>query len=123
MTSDHGEIAEAIAAEVDADPAGDVEGAGNPRAHRHRDRATEEIAAIVLRSNPDGSKLTVGDVATLRVEGVDRDRGSISWARSRHLDPGGPLRPGRRDQDPGQVEEVAARCRPPCPRGSPSSFR
>jgi multidrug efflux pump subunit AcrB len=34
----------------------------------------EDIAGIVLRSNGDGSKLTIGDVALLRDEGIDRLR-------------------------------------------------
>jgi multidrug efflux pump subunit AcrB len=67
------EIADAIAAEAATTPAGDVTGAARVRTGVER-RAADEIAAIVLRSNPDGSTLTVGDVATLRVEGVDRER-------------------------------------------------
>jgi multidrug efflux pump subunit AcrB len=67
------EIADAIAAEAATTPAGDVTGAARVRTGVER-RAADEIAGIVLRSNPDGSTLTVGDVATLRVEGVDRER-------------------------------------------------
>ena len=32
------------------------------------------LQIVVLRSNPDGSKLRIGDVATVRSEGIDRDR-------------------------------------------------
>jgi multidrug efflux pump subunit AcrB len=68
------EIAQAIAGAAEANPAGDVEGANaRVRAGVAR-RSAEEIAAVVIRSNPDGSTLTVGDVAFVRVEGVDRDR-------------------------------------------------
>ncbi len=68
------DIARAIAAEVNADPAGDV-GGSNARVRTGTEkRAPEDIAGIVLRSNPDGSKLTIGDIALLRVEGVDRNR-------------------------------------------------
>ncbi|QBF33547.1 efflux RND transporter permease subunit [Thalassococcus sp. S3] len=68
------EIAAAIAAEVNADPAGDVTGA-NARVRTGTEKRTPaDIAAIVLRSNPDGSKLTIGDVASVRIEGVDRVR-------------------------------------------------
>jgi len=68
------DIAAAIAAEVNADPAGDV-GGGNARVRTGTEkRSPEDIAGIVLSSNPDGSKLTVGDVAAIRVEGVDRNR-------------------------------------------------
>lgn len=69
------EIAAAIGEEVDADPAGDISGA-NARVRTGIEKRTpEDIAGIVLRSNPDGSTLTVGDVAQIRVEGVDRNRG------------------------------------------------
>ena len=37
-------------------------------------RSADSIAAIALRTNPDGSTLTVGDVATVHVEGIDRER-------------------------------------------------
>ncbi|TCP62864.1 multidrug efflux pump subunit AcrB [Rhodovulum bhavnagarense] len=68
------QIAEAIAAEVDTAPAGDVAG-GSARVRTGVEkRAADRIAEIVLRSNADGSKLTVGDVATIRLEGVDRAR-------------------------------------------------
>ncbi|MEL7152721.1 MAG: efflux RND transporter permease subunit, partial [Pseudomonadota bacterium] len=68
------DIAQAIAAEVDAAPAGDVLGA-NARVRTGTEKRTaEEIAQIVLRSNPDGSKLTVGDVAQIEVQGSNRER-------------------------------------------------
>ncbi|MBE1285744.1 MAG: AcrB/AcrD/AcrF family protein [Rhodobacteraceae bacterium] len=69
-----GEIASAIAEEVDADPAGDVTGANARVRTGTEKRDPDDIAAIVLRSNPDGSTLTVGDVGTVRREGVDRNR-------------------------------------------------
>ncbi len=68
------EIAAAVAAEIDADPAGDVEGANTRVRTGTPKRRADQIAAIVLRSNRDGTKLTVGDVAQLRVEGVTRAR-------------------------------------------------
>ena len=68
------EIADAIAAEVDTDPAGDVSGANTRVRTGVEKRAPDQIARIVLRTNADGSALTVGDVATLRVEGVTRER-------------------------------------------------
>lgn len=67
------EISGAIAAEVDANPVGDVAGSSRVRAGTEK-RSAEAISAIVLRTNDDGSKLTVGDVATITVEGPDRDR-------------------------------------------------
>ncbi len=66
------EISGAIAREVTADPAGD---AGSARVRTGvAKRSAEDIEAIVLRRNADGSTLTIGDVATVRVEGIDRDR-------------------------------------------------
>ncbi len=69
------EIAAVIRAEVDADPAGDVEGANTRVRTGIEKRDPDQIAAIILRVNPDRSKLTVGDVATVRVEGIARERG------------------------------------------------
>lgn len=68
------EIAAAVAGAAEASPAGDVEGANARVRTGVAKRTAEEIAAIVIRSNPDGSTLKVGDVATVRVEGVDRER-------------------------------------------------
>lgn len=68
------EIAQAISVEVDTDPAGDVDGANTRVRTGAAKRDPVAIAGIVLRSNPDGSTLTVGDVATVTREGVDRNR-------------------------------------------------
>ncbi len=51
------EIAAAIAQEVDADPAGDVEGANARVRTGTAKRTPQQIERITLRSNPDGSKL------------------------------------------------------------------
>jgi multidrug efflux pump subunit AcrB len=68
------EVAQAIAAEAMANPAGDVTGA-NARIRTGTEKRTpEEIEGIALRNFADGSKLYVGDVADIRVEGVNRIR-------------------------------------------------
>ncbi len=67
------DIAARIAEEAEADPVGDVSGNARVRTGVAK-RSAEEIGAIVLRSNPDGSKLTIDDVATVTVEGTDRNR-------------------------------------------------
>lgn len=67
-------IAEVIKEEVNADPAGDVTGASARVRTGIEKRAPDQIERIVLRSNPDGTKLTIGDVARVRVEGVSRNR-------------------------------------------------
>ena len=68
------QISAAIAEEVTADPAGDVSGANARVRTGVEKRSADQIAAIVIRSNSDGSTLTVADVATVRAEGIDRDR-------------------------------------------------
>ncbi|MGR3495477.1 efflux RND transporter permease subunit [Citreimonas sp.] len=68
------DIATAIAAEVDADPAGDVSGAGARVRTGVERRSADQIAGIALRADPDGTTLTVGDVATITTEGADRER-------------------------------------------------
>ncbi len=67
------EISTAIAGEVETDPAGDVNGSARVRTGVAK-RSADQIAGIVLRTGEDGAQLTVGDVATVLVEGVDRDR-------------------------------------------------
>ena len=71
------DIAAAIAAEVSTAAAGDV-GDGSSRVRTGTaKRSAEQIAAIVLRSLPDGTVLTIGDVAAVRVEGPDRARAAF----------------------------------------------
>ncbi|MEM6727659.1 MAG: efflux RND transporter permease subunit, partial [Pseudomonadota bacterium] len=67
------DIATAIREEAVADPAGDVSGSARVRTGVAK-RTAADIGAIVLRSNEDGSKLRVADVARVVVEDVDRDR-------------------------------------------------
>ncbi|MEL6958885.1 MAG: efflux RND transporter permease subunit [Pseudomonadota bacterium] len=67
------DIARAINQEVNTDPAGDVSNAARVRTGTER-RSADEIEGIVLRQDTDGSTLTVGDVGTIYVEGVDRER-------------------------------------------------
>ncbi|WP_299756556.1 efflux RND transporter permease subunit, partial [uncultured Boseongicola sp.] len=67
------DIASAIAGEVETDPAGDVSGAARVRTGVAK-RSADQISGIVIRSGNDGTQVTVGDVARVRVEGVDRDR-------------------------------------------------
>lgn len=68
------QIAAAIAAEVDADPAGDVTGANARVRTGTAKRSARQISDIVVRSNADGSKLRVGDIGVVIEEGVDRER-------------------------------------------------
>lgn len=67
------EISDAIAQEVNADPAGDVSGAARVRTGVEK-RTADEIEAIVLRTEANGAALTIGDVAQVFTEGVDRER-------------------------------------------------
>jgi multidrug efflux pump subunit AcrB len=71
------EIADAISMAVQTRPAGEVgDGSARVRTGSER-RSAAEIAAIPLRSQPDGTKLTVGDIAVIRVESADRGRAAF----------------------------------------------
>jgi len=111
-------IAEAIAAEAAADPAGDVSGGAARVRTGEEKRGADEIAAIVLRSDPDGSALTIGDVATVRVEGATRARAYFAGD-----DPAMSVRVDRSDLGDAiamqrTVEEVAAAMQPTLPPGA-----
>ena len=68
------EIAQAIAASVAADPAGDLAG-GDMRVRTGTERrSAEAIGAIALRTRGDGTTLNIDDVATVRAGGIDRGR-------------------------------------------------
>src|SRR6056297_2207413 len=67
------EIATAIAAEITSDPAGDMEGANTRVRTGTAKRSPAEIAEIPLRMERDGTALTIGDVAHIRVAGATRD--------------------------------------------------
>ena len=110
------EIATAIAAEVAADPVGDVSGAQRVRTGTPK-RSAEELARIVLRSNPDGSSLTIGDVGRVIIEGVDRDSALFVGA-----DPALQIRVDRSAQGDAirmqaTVQEVAAQVQSTLPDG------
>ncbi|WP_323040365.1 efflux RND transporter permease subunit [Gemmobacter sp.] len=67
------QIADAIGAEVQSLPAGDVAG-GTARVRTGTERrSADQIAAIVLRRGADGTTLTIGDVAGIEVLGADRN--------------------------------------------------
>ncbi|MDO9639845.1 MAG: efflux RND transporter permease subunit [Pseudotabrizicola sp.] len=71
------EIATAIGAAVRTNPAGNV-GDGSARVRTGSERRTAaEIDGVVLRSLPDGTKLTVGDIATVTAIGADAGRASF----------------------------------------------
>ncbi|TGD66391.1 efflux RND transporter permease subunit [Tabrizicola sp. WMC-M-20] len=71
------EIATAIGAAVQTNPAGNVgDGSARVRTGSER-RSAAEIGGVVLRSLPDGTKLTVGDIATVTAIGADSGRASF----------------------------------------------
>ncbi len=111
------EIASAIAAEVDADPAGDINSANARVRTGIEKRKPDDIAGIVLRSNADGSTLIIGDVAVIRVEGVDRNRSYFVGDN-----PAISIRVDRSDggdaiKIQGQVEEMAEAMQASLPQG------
>jgi len=68
------EIASVIKEEATTDPAGDVAG-GLARVKTGVEKRTAtEIQSLVIRSNSDGSKLRISDVARVTVLGVERAR-------------------------------------------------
>ena len=67
------DIAGAIGEEANADPSGEVGDSTRVRAGIAK-RTITEIEGIVVRSNPDGSKVLVSDVARVTIEGLDRRR-------------------------------------------------
>lgn len=68
------QIADVIAGEVSTDPAGDVAG-GLARVKTGVEKRTaEEIQSLVVKSNPDGSKLYVSDVADVSALKSDNGR-------------------------------------------------
>ncbi|OOY29165.1 acriflavine resistance protein B [Thioclava sp. L04-15] len=68
------QIINVIAAEAATDPAGDVAGGATRVTTGEERRSAPEIAALVIRTEPDGSQLTVGDVARIHVAGGDRNK-------------------------------------------------
>ncbi len=70
------EVATAIGAAVADAPAGELGDSARLRTGTQR-RSPAEIAAIVLRSEPDGSTLTVGDIATIRANSVTSVRAAF----------------------------------------------
>ena len=68
------EIAKAIKGEASTDPAGDVTGSNSRVRTGVAKRTAEQIRGIALRSNPDGSKLLIGDIARVSVGEKNRNR-------------------------------------------------
>lgn len=111
------DIANAIAQEVDTDPAGDVGNANTRVRTGVEKRSADQIANIVLRSNEDGSNLTVGDVGTIYIEGIDRERSYFVGQN-----PAISIRVDRSDQGDAiaiqqKVEEVASEFEASLPNG------
>ena len=68
------QIAKAIGEEAETDPAGSMaSGAARVRTGVEK-RSFAQIAEIVVKSNADGSKIRVSDIASINVQEIDRDR-------------------------------------------------
>ena len=112
-----GEIASAIGEEAEADPAGEISGVAARVRTGFEKRTVEEIETIALRSLPDGSKLFVGDIGRVLVEGADRRRAYYVGEN-----PAVSIRIDRSDQGDAiglqrRVEEVAGEMAPELPEG------
>jgi multidrug efflux pump subunit AcrB len=70
------EVAAAISAATTDRPAGEIGDTARLRTGADR-RSVAQIAAIVLRSAPDGSTLTVGDIATVRANAPNEVRAAF----------------------------------------------
>ncbi len=110
------QIADAIAAEVRTEPAGEMGGTARVRSGEEA-RAPADIAAVVLRSEPDGTKLTVGDVARVISKGADRGRAYFVGS-----EPAMTVRVDRSEQGDAigmqeTVAEIAAAMQPTLPEG------
>ncbi|MEJ6390361.1 efflux RND transporter permease subunit [Gymnodinialimonas ulvae] len=68
------DIARVIGEAAATAPAGDVDAANARIRTGGEARTAEAIAALTLRIDEDGSALTVGDVARIEVNGIDRER-------------------------------------------------
>ncbi len=102
------DIATAVGEEAEADPSGEIASAAARVRTGEEKRTVEEIESIALRSFPDGSRLYVGDVARIHVEGIDRGRAYFV-----DQDPAVSIRIDRTDRGDAialqrQVEDVAA---------------
>jgi len=65
------EIARAVAAETGTTPVGDIAGGGARVRTGAEDRhSAEAVAAVAVRALPDGTKVRVGDIASVREEGL-----------------------------------------------------
>ena len=110
------EISAVIAAGVQTAPAGDV-GDGARLRTGQDNRGPDAIAALALRANADGSKLLIGDIAQVRVEGADRVTAYFVGPNPAML-----VRVDRNDQGDAidlqsSVAEVAAQMQPSLPEG------
>ncbi len=68
------DVADAIASQVDTRPAGEVAGGGARLRAGSETRDADEIRNLVVRVNPDGSKLYLRNLATVTVSGTDSGR-------------------------------------------------
>ena len=111
------EISDAVLAESAANPAGEI-GDGSARVRAGTDRRTvEALADATVRALPDGSRLTLGDLASVEALGAER-----GLAYQRGDDPALLVRVQRSAKDDairiqGLVEEVAAEYAETLPEG------
>ncbi len=68
------DVADAIAGQIDTRPAGDVAGGTARLRAGSETRDADAIRNLVVRENPDGSKLYVRNLATVTVSGTDAGR-------------------------------------------------
>ncbi|MHA3976170.1 efflux RND transporter permease subunit [Halovulum sp. GXIMD14794] len=111
------QIADAIGAEAQADPAGEVSGGSTRVRTGVEKRTAEEVAAVEVRSDRQGERLTVGDLAQVTQRGADSGR---AYFKGEY--PAVSIRVDRNDQGDAiamqaAVSRVAAELQPLLPDG------
>ncbi len=112
------EIARVIGEAVATSPAGDVDAANARIRTGSAARTAEAISALTLRINADGSPLTVGDVALIEVNGIDRERAYFVGENPAIIIRVDRTEDGDAIEMQQQVERVAAAMEPTLPAGT-----
>lgn len=112
------DISAAIQGQSTTSPAGEVSGVNSRLRTGEERRTVQDLDSVVIRTNPDGSKLLLSDVAQLEVNEADSGRAYFTSGLPAVL-----VRVDRNDQGDAikmqaAVERVAAEFEPTLPQGS-----
>lgn len=112
------DISNAIGEQTQTNPAGDVAGGSSRLRTGVENHSADDIGNIVIRTNDDGSKLLISDVAQIEVEGADSGRAYFNGDNLAVL-----VRVDRADLGDAismqaQVEQVATELQATLPKGT-----